>query len=188
MKHALLIATFAFSTAVTPALAQGVPNPFSGMGRDSDAPIAIQADSTTADMRNETATYSGNVRVTQGNLHLRSDTLAIKAAKGTIERIEAQGNVVLASPQGQATGSTALYDISERVVKLGGKVVLVNGQNVLQGTSLVVNLATGRADLTGGGPGGRVSGVFVPAKTPKISIPGNPSKPAEVSKDAPAKP
>ena len=64
MKHALLIATFAFSTAVTPALAQGVPNPFSGMGRDSDAPIAIQADSTTADMRNETATYSGNVRVT----------------------------------------------------------------------------------------------------------------------------
>lgn len=169
MKHALALAAFVCVTAT--AHAQGVPNPFSGMGRDSDKPISIAADTTTADIRNESATYAGNVRVEQGNLKLRSDSLSIKATKGTITRIEAKGNVVLASPQGQATGATALYDISQRVVKMGGKVILAQGLNIMRGSSLVINLATGRAELTGAGQGGRVEGVFVPAKTPKISSP-----------------
>ena len=177
MKLTLVATAVAFATA---AQAQsGVPNPFSGMGRDSDKPIAIAADTTTADLRSETATYAGNVRVEQGNLKLRSDSLAIKATKGTIMRIEAKGNVVLVSPQGQATGATALYDISQRVVTMGGKVILAQGANILRGSSLVINLATGKAELTGTGVGGRVEGVFVPAKTPKINtpIPGS-TKPA----------
>lgn len=169
MKHALALAAFVCVTAT--AHAQAVPNPFSGMGRDSDKPISIAADTTTADIRNESATYAGNVRVEQGNLKLRSDSLSIRATKGTITRIEAKGNVVLASPQGQATGATALYDIGQRVVKMGGKVILAQGLNIMRGSSLVINLATGRAELTGAGEGGRVEGVFVPAKTPKISSP-----------------
>lgn len=158
------------------AAAQGVPNPFSGMGRDSDQPISITADSTTADMRAETATYAGNVRVMQGNLILRSDTLSIKVANGSIEHIEANGGVILTSPQGQATGSSAVYDISQRVVKLLGKVTLVKGPNALQGSSLVINLATGKADLQGGGPDGRVTGIFVPTKAPKLPTPGSQPK------------
>jgi lipopolysaccharide export system protein LptA len=171
MIRAALLATFAFASFASGAQAQGVPNPFSGMGRDSDQPISIAADSTTADLRSETATYAGNVRVAQGNLKLRSDTLSIRAGKGTISRIEAKGNVVLASPQGQATGATAVYDIAQREVRMGGKVILAQGPNILRGTSLVINLATGRASLTGGvngTSGGRVEGVFVPSKNPKM--------------------
>jgi lipopolysaccharide export system protein LptA len=161
-------AAVAFAYSIASAHAQGVPNPFSGMGRDSDKPIAIAADSTTADIRNETATYAGNVRVEQGSLKMRSDTLAIKASKGAIARIEAKGNVVLASPQGQATGASAVYDIADRVVRMSGKVILAQGPNILRGSSLVINLATGRAELTSQGvAGGRVEGVFVPNKTPK---------------------
>jgi lipopolysaccharide export system protein LptA len=177
MTKTALLAALSLAALTSTAFAQSVPNPFSGMGRDSDKPIAIAADTTTADLRNETATYAGNVRVEQGNLKLRSDTLAIKAAKGTISRIEAKGNVVLASPQGQATGSTATYDIAERQVRMGGKVVLVQGQNILRGTSLIINLATGRAALTGEGGSGRVEGVFVPSKNPKMPTIG--PKPAE---------
>lgn len=183
------LAAFALALLSTAAYAQGVPNPFSGMGRDSDKPISIAADTTTADLRSETATYAGNVRVAQGDLKLRSDTLSIRAAKGTISRIEAKGNVVLASPQGHATGSTAVYDISQRQVTMGGKVVLAQGQNVLSGTSLVINLATGRAALTGaGGVDGRVRGIFVPTKNPKMPAIGPltpaPEKPTE-SKPSP---
>lgn len=179
MTRTALIAAFAFVCSSPIAFAQ-TPNPFSGMGRDSDKPIAIAADTTTADLRSETATYAGNVRVEQGNLRLRSDSLSIRASKGTIMRIEAKGNVVLASPQGQATGATALYDISQRVVTMGGKVILAQGPNILRGNSLVINLANGKAELTGAGAGGRVEGVFVPAKTPKINtkIPGSPPQPA----------
>jgi lipopolysaccharide export system protein LptA len=172
----LTVSLLAASLLASAALAQGVPNPFSGMGRDSDAPISITADSTTADMGAETATYSGNVRVMQGNLILRSDTLAIKVVKGSIEHIEANGGVILSSPQGQATGGSAVYDISQRVVKLLGKVTLVKGPNAMQGSSLVVNLATGKADLQGGGPDGRVTGIFVPAKSPKLPTPGSQPK------------
>lgn len=169
-------------------MGQGVPNPFSGMGRDSDQPISITADSTTADMRAQTATYAGNVRVMQGNLILRADTLSIKASNGTIEHIEANGGVILSSPQGQATGGTAIYDISQRVVKLTGKVTLVKGPNAMQGSSLVVNLATGKADLLGGGPDGRVTGIFVPAKSPKISNPATPPKSNPETKDTGSNP
>jgi lipopolysaccharide export system protein LptA len=179
MIKTALAATISLAFLAAAAHAQGVPNPFSGMGRDSDKPISIAADTTTADLRNETATYAGNVRVAQGNLKLRSDTLSIKASKGTISRIEAKGNVVLASPQGQATGSSAVYDIAQREVRMGGKVVLVQGLNMLRGTSLVINLATGRAALTGqGGTSGRVEGIFVPSKNPKLPVPGE-QKPAE---------
>jgi lipopolysaccharide export system protein LptA len=177
----LILAAAAAAVLAANANAQSsVPNPFSGMGRDSDQPISIAADTTTADLRSETATYAGNVRVEQGNLKLRSDSLSIKATKGTIMRIEAKGNVVLASPQGQATGATALYDISQRKVSMGGKVILAQGPNILRGSSLVINLATGKAELTGAGAGGRVEGVFVPAKTPKINspIPGTTPAPA----------
>jgi lipopolysaccharide export system protein LptA len=170
------------------ALAQGVPNPFSGMGRDSDQPISITADSTTADMRAETATYTGNVRVMQGNLILRSDTLSIRVSQGTIEHIEANGSVILTSPQGQATGSTAVYSISERVVKLSGKVTLVKGPNAMQGSSLVVNLATGKADLLGGGPDGRVTGIFVPTKPLKLPTPGSQPKTDSEKKESGSNP
>ena len=171
MKHTLTLLAAAVCSAAV-AQAQGsVSNPFSGMGRDSDKPISISAEKTTADIRGETATYAGNVRVEQGNLKLRSDSLSIKASKGTIMRIEAMGNVVLASPQGQATGASALYDISKRVVTMGGKVILAQGPNTMRGNSLVINLATGKAELSGAGAGGRVEGVFVPAKTPKINTP-----------------
>ena len=185
----LIVAAFLMSAiAPTGAHAQGVPNPFSGMGRDSDQPISITADSTTADMRAETATYAGNVHVIQGNLHIRAETLSIKAAKGTIEHIEAQGGVILASPQGEATGSSAVYDISQRVVRLSGKVTLVKGQNAMQGTSLVVNLATGKAELMGGGADGRVTGIFVPTKAPKLPSSGTAPKTESENKDTGTKP
>lgn len=189
MIRIVFLTSVALAAFTATAQAQGVPNPFSGLGRDSDQPIQIAADTTTADLRSETATYAGNVRVSQGNLKLKSDKLAIKAAKGTILRIEATGNVVLASPQGQATGASAVYDIAQREVRMGGKVVLAQGQNILRGTSLVINLATGRAALTGqGGVSGRVEGVFVPSKTPKaptfVPQPQTQEKPTE-SKPSP---
>jgi len=193
MIKTALAASVALMCSVALAHAQGVPNPFSGMGRDSDKPIAIAADTTTADLRNETATYAGNVRIEQGNLHMRSDTLAIKASKGSIARIEAKGNVVLTSPQGHATGAAAVYDVADRVVRMSGKVILAQGPNILRGSSLVINLATGRAELTSsGGAGGRVEGIFVPTKTPKAPSPGlaplggeKPATPSNESKPTP---
>ena len=54
---------------------------------------------------------------------------------------------------------------------MSGKVILAQGPNILRGSSLVINLATGRAELTSqGGAGGRVEGVFVPTKNAKGAV------------------
>lgn len=159
-------------------------NPFSASGKDADKPIGISADSIVADVKNQTATYAGNVVVSQGELRLRSDTLSIQASKGEVRRIQAKGNVVLASAQGQATGAMADYDVTGRMVVMTGKVVLSQGQNVMRGSRLAVNLATGQAQLSSS-PGvtgsGRVEGLFVPAKKndPKPKPAAAPVQPAQ---------
>jgi lipopolysaccharide export system protein LptA len=162
------------------AYAQGA-NPFAFSHREADKPIGISANSIVADVSNQAATYVGNVVVTQGDLKMRSDNLTIKAAKGEVSRIQAKGNVVFASRQGQASGAQADYDVLGRTVVMSGKVVLTQGLNVMRGTRLVINLNSGEAKLTGDGgvtgTGGRVEGIFVPAKSqnPKPKAPISPA-------------
>lgn len=172
----LFLASFAAAAMAGAAAAQGA-NPFSGSSKDADKPIGISADSILADVKNQTATYAGNVVVSQGELRLRSDALSIQANKGEIRRIQAKGNVVLASAQGQATGAMADYDVTGRSVTMTGKVVLSQGQSVMRGSRLVVNLATGKAELTSGP--GRVEGLFVPEKQGKTKP--KPAAPAPVT-------
>jgi lipopolysaccharide export system protein LptA len=162
-----LILTLTAAIALSATSFAQSANPFSMSSKDADKPIGISADTILADVKNQTATYSGNVVVSQGELRLRSDALSIQASKGEIRRIQAKGSVVLASAQGQATGALADYDVTGRMVTMTGKVVLSQGQNVMRGSRLVINLATGQAQLSSS-PGvtgsGRVEGLFVPAK------------------------
>lgn len=166
-------------------------NPFSGSGKDADKPIGISADSIVADVKNQTATYAGNVVVSQGELRLRSDSLSIQASKGEVRRIQAKGNVVLASAQGQATGAMADYDVTGRTVVMTGKVVLSQGPNVMRGSRLAVNLATGQAQLSSS-PGvtgsGRVEGLFVPAKKNETRAKPTPAQTPAVAPAAPPAP
>lgn len=152
-----------------PALAQEAPaeDPFADVAADRTQPISVSADEGTANFETETAVYSGNVVVTQGDLKLRANTLTIKAPKGAIATIEADGGIVLTSKSGDATASRASYDVPARRVTLSGNVVLTQGDNVLRGNLLTVNLDSGIAELTASGANGRVEGLFLPpAETP----------------------
>lgn len=152
-----------------PALAQEAPaeDPFADVAADRTQPISVSADEGTANFETETAVYSGNVIVTQGDLKLRANTLTIKAPKGAIATIEADGGIVLTSKSGDATASRATYDVPARRVTLSGNVVLTQGDNVLRGNLLTVNLDSGIAELTASGANGRVEGLFLPpAETP----------------------
>jgi lipopolysaccharide export system protein LptA len=149
------------------------------LGIDTQKPIAVNADSFTADLMAETGTYIGNVIVVQGEVKLRADNVTVAAPGGKATRLEARGNVVVDSPSGTAKGTTAVYDVPGEVIRLAGPVVLTKDQNVMRGSALVVEVATGRARLTGGpaaaGDGkapGRVQGLFVPQQRQKPA--GNP--------------
>ncbi len=169
--------------SASPALAQqAVTNAFKGFSGRSDQPVKIEADQLDVRETDQAAIFTGNVFVQQGDSTLRSSKLTVfydnkPAAKGeapaaaassqagrNIRRIEAEGSVVVQSKDQHATGDRGIFDLPSNTVTVTGNVVLTQGQNVLRGTKLVVDLTTQQSKLENTATGGRVQGVFGPAK------------------------
>jgi lipopolysaccharide export system protein LptA len=92
----------------------------------------------------------------------------VNVVGGKPDRIFATGNVFFDAPSGNAHGDDGVYEVSPRLITLTGHVVLTRAKNVMRGSKLTVNLATGMAQLGAGGPtGGRVQSLFAPASSQK---------------------
>lgn len=145
-------------------------------GHDSRAPIEIVSDSLTVRQQEQLAVFNGNVDATQGDLSLRADEIKVfydqkagqdgkKAQPGdsqSIRQIEATGHVVVTDPQQSASGDRGAYDVAAGRIRLEGNVVLTRMENVLRGTVLDLELATGVATLRGGKGTDRVRALFRP--------------------------
>ncbi|WP_169566553.1 lipopolysaccharide transport periplasmic protein LptA [Sneathiella limimaris] len=152
----------------------------SGSGFDTDQPIEILADSLEVQQAKQQATFAGNVQVLQGEIRLQaaklivhySDTKNEKNANTDgdapqIRKIDAVGEVFLSSPRETAQGDKGTYDVINKQINLEGNVVLTQGQNILRGQKMVLDLVSGRSRIVGTGTGnssGRVRGIFVPEK------------------------
>jgi lipopolysaccharide export system protein LptA len=69
-----------------------------------------------------------------------------------------------------ATGETGLFDMASNTVTLSGGVIVKQGQNILRGDRLVVDLGSGVSRVESGKSGNnRVQGLFLPssAQSPK---------------------
>ncbi|HEY2032665.1 MAG TPA: lipopolysaccharide transport periplasmic protein LptA [Rhizomicrobium sp.] len=134
------------------------------MGKhDSNAPINVSADNFVGDLKTKVGTYVGNVIVVQGDFKLRADKVSVFEANNKPDHINGYGNVLFISTSGNASGDNGVYDLNTKNITLDGKVVLTKEKNVMRGTHLVMNMDTGKAQLTAkGAPGGRVTGSFTP--------------------------
>jgi len=145
-------------------------------GHNADAPITVDAKTFDSDYAKNRAIWSGDVRITQGDLRLDADTVTIlytlgkKGGDPQIDRIDAQNNVKLVTPSETASGRIGIYDTVHRTITLIGGVTLTHGDSVLRGQRLAIDLDSGRSRLDGaataGTPGkpaenGRVKGTFV---------------------------
>lgn len=162
MKRLIAVTTLLLSTT---ALAATSPLPH----HDANQPISISSDTFVAEKNPATAggitgTYSGNVVIIQGDSRMRSDTVRILVVDNKPQKIFFNGNVVVNSTSGTASGDAGVYDVVPRLVTLTGHVVLTKEKNVMRGAQLTVNLVTGIAQLGGGANGthGRVQGLFTP--------------------------
>jgi lipopolysaccharide export system protein LptA len=94
-----------------------------------------------------------------------------KLSKGNVTKIEAKGNVIITSGKDQTTTSDwAIYDLASQSVTVGGNVVLTQGQNVLNGNRLLIDLKTGESRFENTGntaAGGRIRGLFMPKDAAK---------------------
>ena len=65
------------------------------------------------------------------------------AGSSSIRRLEAKGNVVVTQKDQVVTGESAVFDTKTNLVTMIGGVVLTQGQNVLRGDRLVVDMTNG---------------------------------------------
>jgi lipopolysaccharide export system protein LptA len=181
---ALMVSGSAMAQAPHPAPGGLVP-----AGQNQDQPVQIDAKTLEVRDKQKTATFSGDVRVVQGDTTMRCQTLVVfygeeigiggnkpvvraKTSSGTppnaqnIRRIEAHGNVTVTSKDQNASGDIGVYDLHAKTITLSGNVVVSQGKNVIHGERVVVDTVTGNARVesapgaTQGG--GRVRALIIP--------------------------
>ncbi|WP_309621240.1 LptA/OstA family protein [Novosphingobium sp.] len=172
---------FAIGAAAMLALAPSQAQVFEG--HNSDAPVSVAADHGELLGRQDRATLSGNVVITQGDLTVRADrtTLAFSTGGGSfkIHRLDAVGGVRVTRGNQSASGDVAIYDFDRRIITLVGGVVLQRGSDRLSGGRLVIDLDSSISTLDGRAGGsspalgtpssgssssGRVTGTFTVPK------------------------
>ena len=184
-----LVAALAVSVAnAQPQASKGPPNALQGFSQNRDQPVHIEAATLEVRDKDKVATFSGNVHVTQGDTNMRCKSLVVfyeqdsaaadksksvaaadpgPGGQQRIKKLEARGGVVVTQKEQTATGDLGLFDMPSNTVTLTGNVVMTQGQNVLKGDKLIVDLTSGVSRVESGKNGqGRVQGLFLPGSGP----------------------
>jgi lipopolysaccharide export system protein LptA len=165
----LMITTLVLTTGLAGGLvAQGAQVPFGGLSQDTSLPVEITADQLGLDQAAGAATFTGNVRVGQGDLRLAADEVQVfyvsggdATGTGTISELRAAGNVTLSNGTEAAEAARAVYDVAGGIVEMEGDVLLTQGGNALSGERLRLDLNAGTGEMTG-----RVRTIFSPGSGP----------------------
>ena len=139
----------ALTLSVGAAMAQNV-----GFGNRADpkAPVEVTADNMRVDQKSGTVTYTGKVVIGQGDMRLAADKVDVIFTQGDQRRIDvlrASGNVTLVNGPDAAEAHEADYNVGSGKVVLTGDVVLTQGESVLSGERVDVDIATGTANVAG---------------------------------------
>jgi lipopolysaccharide export system protein LptA len=137
------------------ALAQGASLAFGEMSIDPDAPIEVSADQLNVSQPDGAATFTGNVRVAQGDLRITAGDIRIEYVEGAdgarnrISRLLAGGGVTVVTPSEAAEAREAIYTIDESTILMTGDVLLTQGPNAISGDRLTIDLVSGTGSFDG---------------------------------------
>lgn len=169
MGIALMLAAGAYAQETTGRMA--------GLQLEGDQPIEIESDRLEVRDNEGTAIFTGNVRVVQGETTLRAGRMIVhyvndgsggstpSTGSSDIERLEVEETVHIETATQVATGDRGTFDMrTDQLTLTGSEVVLTEGDNVIVGCALTVQMSTGVANLDGCGDqgGGRVRMLLQP--------------------------
>ncbi len=126
-------------------------------------PVNITADQFVVDDAASVATFTGKVVVKRNSLTVWAPKVVVEyGAEGpsSIKSFVASGGVRIKTDEQDATGDFAIYDPVAQTLKITGHVMVINSSSTVGGPDLVIDLKTNRTVFSGGGTGGRVTGVF----------------------------
>jgi lipopolysaccharide export system protein LptA len=157
---AIVLALFAAGEAGAQSAVQGVPNAMQGFSQNRDQPIQIEA--ATLEMRDKKkeATFSGNVKVVQGDTTMTSKTLVVfydansaaaapagapaANAKAPAKSAPAQSGPIQSATPGPG-GSSSIRRLEAR-----GNVVVTQKDQVVTGETAVFDTKTNLVTMLGG--------------------------------------
>jgi lipopolysaccharide export system protein LptA len=188
--------------ASAPAVNKGPPNALQGFSQNRDQPVHIEAATLEVRDKDKVATFSGDVKVQQGDTGLRCKSLVVfyeqDAKDGApapntmpaadagpggdqrIKRLEAKGGVVVTQKEQTATGELGVFDMKTNTVTLSGNVIMTQGKNILRGDKLIVDLTSGVSRVESGkNANGRVQMLLQPGSGGPIDMPGGGQSPLQ---------
>jgi lipopolysaccharide export system protein LptA len=152
---ALLLASAAILEARAQNTMQGVPNAMQGFSQNRDQPIQIEAASLEMRDKKKEATFSGNVKVVQGDTTMTSKSLVVfYESSGGSDSAPAQPTAAKAAakssgPMQSATpgpgGASSIKRLEAR-----GNVVVTQKDQVVTGEKAVFDTKTNLITMTGG--------------------------------------
>lgn len=132
--------------------AQGTGLSFSGLNAVRGLPVEMRADRLEVDTATGETVFTGNAVLGQGDMRIAAPTIRIfyaPADGNRIDRLEATGGVTLVTAAEAAEAAQAVYDVTAGTLAMRGSVMLTQGQNVLSGDRLDVNIRTGQGQMQG---------------------------------------
>ncbi|MCR4282247.1 MAG: LPS export ABC transporter periplasmic protein LptC [Bauldia sp.] len=174
MRRLALLGFVALLAAPAPAATQSSASDiFSGFQAQSNDPIEVNSETLEVyeEGKQRITVFSGGVTVRRGKTTLKAATITLYSeleatSADAFTRIEAAGKIWVNSGDQTVTGANAIVDMKSKTITVSGGVVLTQGSNILTGTRLVVNLATGRARVEGS-----TRGVFLPGSANPLQAP-----------------
>lgn len=146
-----LVAAVAICCLPAFAASQGAPVAFGQVQSDRSLPVEVTSDSLSVNQADNTAIFTGNVVIAQGNMRLSAPRVQVVylADRSGIETLQASGGVTLVSGEDAAEAQRADYDITTGLIELRGDVLLVQGENVITGDTVLVDSEAGTARVSG---------------------------------------
>jgi lipopolysaccharide export system protein LptA len=156
----VLIATLAaLPLARSASAAEATGDLFTGFQTKSKDPVQVDAKSLeiSEEGQQRISVFSGDVVIRRGATTMKATVVKLfsdlhpKPKKNgktdPFTRIEASGPVYVTSGLQTVTGGFAVVDMKEQTITLTGDVVMTQGQDIMSGERLVVDLRTGKAKV-----------------------------------------
>ena len=145
----------------------GVPNAMQGFSQNHDQPIQIEAASLEMRDKKKEATFSGNVKVVQGDTTMTSKVLVVfyeSSGQGTAPAAPAPGANTKAATKSAPAQSAPMQSStpgpggasSIKRLEAKGNVVVTQKDQVVTGETAVFDTKTNLITMLGGGGGGAV--------------------------------
>lgn len=132
-----------------------------GFGGEESSPIDISSGALEVFDDKGLAVFKGDVVATRGQHRITANVLEVRyksagsgGPSGDLTRLDAKERVVVTAPDNQvSTSDWLVYDAAAQTITIGGNVTVSQGENVIKGEKLLIDLKTGQSHFVTEGGG-----------------------------------